>query len=77
VTTQIRKPPSYRLHKVSGQTLVQFRGRRYYLGKYGSPESRQRYQRFISEVWTRPVAPAPTKCPRAVAGCRLAQSLHA
>ena len=39
-----RKPvPSYRLHKASGQARTIINGRHIYLGKYGSPESRQRY----------------------------------
>jgi len=49
-----RKPPSYRLHKGSGQAFVQHHGRRHYLGKYGSPASKERYQRFIAEAWAKP-----------------------
>ena len=36
--------PKYRLHKTSGQALVQIRGKRIYLGKHGTPESRERYR---------------------------------
>ena len=41
--------PKYRLHKGSGQALVQINGRRSYLGKHGTPESRERYRRLIAE----------------------------
>ena len=41
--------PKYRLHKGSGQALVQIDGRRIYLGKFGTEESRERYRRVIGE----------------------------
>jgi hypothetical protein len=41
--------PKYRLHKGSGQALVQIDGRRVYLGKYGTEESRERYRRVVGE----------------------------
>lgn len=41
--------PSYRLHKASGQALVTLNYRDYYLGPHGSPESKQEYDRLISE----------------------------
>ncbi len=41
--------PKYRLHKGSGQALVQINGERIYLGKYGSAESKEKYQRIIAE----------------------------
>ena len=44
-----RRIPKYRLHKGSGQALVQIDGRRIYLGKYDSPESHQKYERIVSE----------------------------
>jgi len=40
--------PSYRRH-VSGQAVVTIRGRDFYLGKYGSVDSKSRYRRLISE----------------------------
>ncbi len=55
--TSIRRPPSYRRHQ-TGQAFAQFRKRRYYLGRYGSPESRERYDRFVAEFWVRRV-PGP------------------
>ncbi len=39
------RTPKYRLHKGSGQMLVQINGNRIYLGKYGTEESRQRYRK--------------------------------
>src|SRR5260370_15230403 len=41
--------PSYGLHKPSGQARVILDGRQVYLGVYGSPESRERYARILSE----------------------------
>ena len=41
--------PKYRHHKPSGQALVQIRGRRVYLGKHNSVESREKYRRLIAE----------------------------
>lgn len=42
--------PKYRLHKPSGQALVEIRGQRIYLGKFDSSESRERYHRIICEL---------------------------
>jgi integrase len=44
------KAPQYRRHKGSGQALVQIGGRRIYLGKYGSPESKEKYRRLVAEA---------------------------
>lgn len=44
--------PKYRLHKASGQALVEHEGRRIYLGRHGSAESKQRYRRFIAELFS-------------------------
>ncbi|MGY8767183.1 MAG: hypothetical protein ACKVH8_01965 [Pirellulales bacterium] len=41
--------PTYRLHKGSGQALVQINGRRIYLGVYDSPQSHEEYRRLIAE----------------------------
>jgi len=43
------RKPSYLLHKPTGQARVRIDGRDHYLGAYGSPESRDRYERFVSE----------------------------
>lgn len=42
--------PAYRLHKASGQARTIVNGRHIYLGKYGSPESRQQYARILAEA---------------------------
>jgi integrase len=41
--------PSYRLHRPSGQAVVTLAGKDHYLGRHGSPESRQAYERLIAE----------------------------
>ncbi len=41
--------PKYRLHKASGQAVVNLGGRDQYLGPYQSPESRQKYDRLIAQ----------------------------
>lgn len=42
--------PKYRLHKATGQALVEIRGHRTYLGKYDSPSSHERYRQMIAEL---------------------------
>ena len=42
-----KRDPKYRLHKASGQALVQLAGQRFYLGKYGTPESLEAYHRAV------------------------------
>lgn len=44
-----KRVPSYRLHKPSGQARVIIQGRHFYLGPYGSAESREKYARLIAE----------------------------
>ncbi len=41
--------PSYRLHKPSGQAVVTLNGHDHYLGKHGSPQSRQAFDRLLAE----------------------------
>jgi site-specific recombinase XerD len=43
------RTPSYCLHKASGQAVVRIDGRDYYLGKYGTDESRAEYDRLVAE----------------------------
>ena len=45
-----KKLPSYLLHKPTGQARVQIAGKDYYLGPFGSDESRRRYGEVISRV---------------------------
>ena len=44
--------PKYGLHKASGQARVVIGGRQYYLGRHGSAESRQLYDRLVAEWLT-------------------------
>ncbi len=58
------KTPSYRLHKPTKQAVVTLNGRDFYLGKYGSRESRAKYDRLVVEWITngrRP--PTPSSAP--------------
>ena len=42
--------PSYRLLKPSGQARTIIHGRHIYLGKYNSPESREKYARPLAKL---------------------------
>jgi integrase len=44
-----RKVPSYCYHKASGQAVVRINSKDIYLGVYGSPASKEKYQRVIAE----------------------------
>ncbi len=46
-----RKIPAYGRHKASGQAVVCINGRDVYLGKYGTPESYEKYHRLIAECF--------------------------
>lgn len=39
-----KRKPSYQNHKGSGQAKVRINQRDHYLGPFGSPESRERYE---------------------------------
>lgn len=59
--TQSKNPPKYRLHKKSGRAVVTIDGKDFYLGKHGSKESHQRFNRLLLDHWTQPDAdPKPT-----------------
>ena len=58
--------PSYRLHKPSGQARVIIGGEHRYLGKYGSPESLEKYHRLVAEHVGTPASAGH----RSVAGAR-------
>ena len=62
-----RRIPSYRLHKPSGQARVIIDGEHVYLGKYGSPESWEKYHRQVAEHLSQR-QPAPRSEPQAYAG---------
>ena len=42
-------PPKYRLHKSTKQAIIEFGGRRIYLGPFGSKKSHQLYQEILGE----------------------------
>ena len=44
-----KRTPSYCLHKATGQAVVRIDGHDFYLGKYGSEESKAEYNRLIAE----------------------------
>jgi len=51
--------PKYRLHKPSGQAVVELSGKMFYLGVHGTDASRQKYDRLVT-AWLangRQVAP--------------------
>ena len=52
-----RRVPAYRLHKPSGQARVIIKRKHHYLGKYGSPESLEKYHRLVAEHVRSPSAP--------------------
>ncbi|MCG3180948.1 MAG: hypothetical protein BIFFINMI_03314 [Phycisphaerae bacterium] len=41
--------PKLRLHKASGQGLVVLNGQTIYLGKYGEPQTEERYHQKLAE----------------------------
>lgn len=55
--------PAYSLHKARGLACCKINGRRIYLGKYGSPESREAYAKIVADVLSgQPVEkPAPAQ----------------
>lgn len=44
-----RPDPKYRHYKPKNLAVVRIDGRDHYLGKYGSPESREKYHRLLAE----------------------------
>jgi len=48
-----KRKPSYLLHKPSGQARCRINGKDEYLGEYGSPESRERYDDLVAEWFIR------------------------
>lgn len=45
--------PAYLRHKPTGQARVRINGRDHYLGQYGSPASRERYEELMAEWFAR------------------------
>jgi len=44
-----KRVPKYRRHK-SGAAFVEYQGKRIYLGRHGTAESRKKYRRFLEEI---------------------------
>jgi hypothetical protein len=65
------RTPKYRLHKGSGQALVQIDGERTYLGKYDTEESKEEYRRLVAEFLAS--SPAPKKADGSNTPARLPQ----
>src|SRR5262249_10784133 len=49
VSVQSSRTPAYRLHTPTGRAVVTLCDRDFYLGKYGTRESRAEYDRIIAE----------------------------
>ena len=49
----IQKKPAYLLHKATGQARCRVNHKDHYLGLYGSPQSREKYDELISEWFAR------------------------
>jgi hypothetical protein len=45
----IHQVPSYRLHRASGQAVVNLGGKDIYLGQHGTRESQTRYEQLIAQ----------------------------
>jgi hypothetical protein len=56
MSSTIVSVPKYRRHKGSGQAFVQIKGRRHYLGKWDSADSKERYAAFVAELAICPTA---------------------
>lgn len=48
-----KKKPRYGLHRATGQARCRINGKDHYLGEYGSPESRERYDELLAEWFDR------------------------
>jgi integrase len=59
--TRPRKPPSYRLHKPTGQAVVRLDGHDHYLGRFDTPDSHERYHRLVAEWLTSGAARRPDR----------------
>jgi integrase len=62
------KVPKYRLHKATGKAIVVLGGRMFYLGQYGSIESRAEYARLIAE-WTSQGGVTPSQRVASLGAC--------
>jgi hypothetical protein len=63
MTQKRRHIPAYRPHKASGQARVIINREHIYLGKFGSPESQEKYHRLVAEWIASGRTPAKTPDP--------------
>ena len=68
--------PKYRLHRGSGQAFIQIKGKRHYLGVFNSPESKERYSRFIAEAAVNPLPAPPPAAQEDLTVVELCRRLH-
>jgi integrase len=61
MTAQNPHVPKYRCYRPKGLAVVRLDGRDIYLGKFGSPESQEKYRRVIAEWLTRGVPSTPPR----------------
>jgi integrase len=54
--------PKYRIHKPTNQAVVTLDGKAWYLGRYGSLESREEYNRLLG-IWLTNGRRMPDRCP--------------
>src|SRR5947207_3028898 len=47
-----QQPPKYRHQKARNLAVVRIDGKDYYLGRYNSPESHEKYRRLIAELYS-------------------------
>jgi hypothetical protein len=72
-----RRVPGYRLHKPSNLAFFEIRGRRQYLGRYDTDESRERYYKLIAESFALTSQPRRIERPTAIQVKQLAaEYLH-
>ncbi|MFO0897444.1 MAG: hypothetical protein U0836_08470 [Pirellulales bacterium] len=45
------RQPKYRKHSSSDNAFVCILGHRHYLGRFGSPESKELYRRVLAQFW--------------------------
>jgi integrase len=50
----MKRLPSYRLHKASNQAITWIAGRTYYLGEFGSKDSKDKFDRLVAEYLVDP-----------------------
>lgn len=73
----VNRIPALRRHKASGRAYVEIEGRAHYLGKHGTREAQQAYERFVAEWLAREKRPAPPPQGACVSKVIAAYMMHA